>query len=95
MNEYCMIQKGDIMLRELRIKNFKGWQDTGLLKLAPLTIFFGANSSGKSSIGQLLLLLKQSIDSPDRNIVLSTGSDKTPMQFNKLSDLMTDHDLNK
>ncbi|MCR4316670.1 MAG: DUF3696 domain-containing protein [Planctomycetes bacterium] len=48
------------MLRELRFKNFKIWADTGPIKLAPLTLFFGTNSSGKSSISQFLMLLKQS-----------------------------------
>jgi hypothetical protein len=35
------------VLRELRVKNFKAWQDTGRIKLAPLTVLFGPNSSGK------------------------------------------------
>jgi predicted ATPase len=26
--------------------------------MAPITLFFGANSSGKSSIGQLLMMLE-------------------------------------
>jgi len=38
------------MLTKLRIKNFKAWKDTGDIRLAPLTILFGANSSGKSSL---------------------------------------------
>ena len=42
------------MLEKLRIQNFKGWKDTGGIRMAPITLFFGANSSGKSSIGQFL-----------------------------------------
>ena len=38
------------MITELSAQNFKSWQDTGELQFAPLTGFFGANSSGKSSI---------------------------------------------
>jgi len=38
------------MLTHLRLQNFKAWVDTKDIRLAPLTIFFGANSSGKSSI---------------------------------------------
>ena len=38
------------MLERLRIKNFKAWTDTGEIQLAPLTIFFGTNSSGKTSL---------------------------------------------
>ena len=47
------------MLTSLLIKNFKAWQDTGDLKLAPLTVIFGPNSSGKSSLGHFLLALKR------------------------------------
>lgn len=48
------------MLTQWRIKNFKAWQDTGPIKLAPLTVIFGENSVGKSSLGQLLQALKHS-----------------------------------
>ena len=39
------------MLTHLHIKNFKAWKDTGPIRLAPLTVIFGANSAGKSSLG--------------------------------------------
>lgn len=64
------------MLTSLRMKNFKSWADTGKLSLAPLTVFFGANSSGKSSLLQMLLLLKQTAESRDRNLVLRTNAEK-------------------
>jgi predicted ATPase len=47
----------------LRIWNFKRFEDTGEVPLAPLTVLLGRNSSGKSSITQPLLLLKQTIES--------------------------------
>ena len=49
------------MITHIQMKNFKSWQDSGQVKLAPLTGFFGTNSSGKSSLLQMLLLLKQTI----------------------------------
>ena len=52
------------MITELSAQNFKSWRETGSLHLAPLTGFFGANSSGKSSLLQLLLLLKQTVERP-------------------------------
>ena len=52
------------MITELGARNFKSWQDTGKLQFAPLTGFFGANNSGKTSILQFLLLLKQTTESP-------------------------------
>lgn len=50
------------MIKKLRIKNFKCWQDTDDIRLAPLTLLFGTNSSGKSSIGQFLLMLKRTAE---------------------------------
>ncbi len=62
------------MFTEIRMTNFKSWRDTGAVRMAPLTAFFGANSSGKSSLLQMLLLLKQTAESNDRGLVLKTGS---------------------
>ena len=52
------------MITELSAQNFKSWENTGLLQMAPLTAFFGANSSGKTSIFQTLLMLKQTMERP-------------------------------
>lgn len=65
------------MLTHLRIKNFKAWKDTGPLRLAPLTIIFGANSAGKSSLGHLLMTLKQTVLSTDRKRPLHLGDEKS------------------
>ncbi len=62
------------MLKKLRVKNFKAWRDSGDLRLAPLTVLFGVNSAGKSSLGHLLLCLKQTTESVDRKIVLELGN---------------------
>jgi AAA15 family ATPase/GTPase len=64
------------MLTQIHAKNFKSWADTGQLRIAPLTGFFGTNSSGKSSLLQLLLLLKQTAEARDPNIVLKTQGGK-------------------
>ncbi len=47
------------MLHELRVANFKSFQDSGQVELSPLTVIVGANSSGKSSIIQAILLAAQ------------------------------------
>ena len=49
------------MITHIRMKNFKSWKDSDKVELAPLTGFFGTNSSGKSSLLQMLLLLKQTV----------------------------------
>lgn len=53
------------MLTKLRIVNFKCLQDTGELDIRPLTFLVGPNSSGKSSVLQMLLMLRQTVDSMD------------------------------
>ena len=79
------------MITELRAQNFKSWQDTGTLQFAPLTGFFGANSSGKTSILQVLLMLKQTIESSDRNRVLHFGDDRSLVDFGTFHDLLYTH----
>lgn len=81
------------MLKSLRIKNFKAWKDTGNIELAPLTILFGANSSGKSSLHQFLLMLRQTVESPDRKRVLHTGDPRTPVDLGSYSQLVRNGDV--
>ncbi|MBF0610610.1 MAG: DUF3696 domain-containing protein [Magnetococcales bacterium] len=76
------------MLRKLRIQNFKGWKDTGNITMAPITLFFGANSSGKSSIGQFLMMLKQTVESSDRRAVLFPGDHNTAVQLGSYQDMV-------
>ncbi len=46
----------------LRIKNFKSLRNETSIELKPITILIGSNSSGKSSIIQFLLLIKQTLE---------------------------------
>jgi predicted ATPase len=43
-----------------RVKNFMAFADTGWIAIKPLTLLFGQNSSGKSTILKALMFLKQS-----------------------------------
>lgn len=79
------------MITELRAQNFKSWQDTKTLQFAPLTGLFGANSSGKTSILQILLMLIQTTESPDRNRVLHLGDDRALVDFGTFQDLLYTH----
>ena len=79
------------MIKELQVQHFKSWRDTGRLRLAPLTVFFGTNSSGKTSILQLLLMLKQTVESSDRKRVLHTGDDMSMVDLGTYSDLIFGH----
>src|SRR5271167_2396479 len=49
-------------IAEIRVAGFKSISDEHRIEIRPLTILAGANSSGKSSIMQPLLLLKQTLE---------------------------------
>lgn len=80
------------MLNQLRIQNFKGWKDTGTIRLAPISLFFGANSSGKSSIGQFLMMLKQTVESPDRKAVFYPGGKNSAVQLGSYQEMVFHRD---
>ena len=51
-------------LRAITVEGFKSIDHEQTIDLRPLTILAGANSSGKSSMIQPLLLLKQTLEAP-------------------------------
>ena len=82
------------MITELSTQNFKSWQDTGKLQFAPLTGFFGANNSGKTSILQLLLLLKQTVERPPEwNEPLYFGTPGSPVNLVDFDTIIHRHNL--
>ena len=81
------------MLTYLNIKNFKAWKDTGPIRLAPLTVIFGANSAGKSSLGHLLLALKQTTLSVDRKRPLHLGDENALIDLGTFAECLHNHDL--
>ena len=79
------------MLTELSMKNFKSWKSIESMRLAPITGLFGNNSSGKSSILQMLLLIKQTIESSDRAQVLEFGDEKSLTNLGSFHDTVYAH----
>jgi energy-coupling factor transporter ATP-binding protein EcfA2 len=70
------------MFTQLRLTNFKAWKHTEPVALKAVTMLLGANSSGKSTLIQSLLLLKQTVRSPDRTVHLNLGGDEVNDLFN-------------
>lgn len=58
------------MLTAYDIANFKAFADEQRVTLRPITLIYGQNSSGKSSLLQSLLMLKQTIESAENPEVL-------------------------
>ena len=78
------------MITHIRVKNFKSWRDSDIVELAPLTGFFGANSSGKSSLLQMLLLLKQTIGKDE---VLFFGDEKSLVNLGNFQEVIHGHEV--
>jgi predicted ATPase len=77
------------MLNRLRFTNFKSWPEADLA-CGRITGVFGTNSSGKTSLLQFLLLLKQTKEATDRAIALELNGDF--VQLGTIRDAIYKHD---
>ncbi len=82
------------MLRKIGLQNFKCWQALDI-DLAPITLFFGSNSSGKTAILQSLLLLKQTARGFDPDQHINFGGENDFVKFGSYQDLVFGHDIGK
>ena len=81
------------MITHIRMKNFKSWADSGEVQLAPLTGFFGTNSSGKSSLLQMLLLLKQTTERKDTDEVIYFGNESSLVNLGSFNEVIHGHNV--
>jgi len=82
------------MIKHLNVKNFKAWESLDI-SFGKVTGIFGTNSSGKSSLLQMLLLLKQTKNTPDRNIVLDFGDADKLINLGTYHDVIHKHDIER
>ena len=78
------------MLKRMKIGNFKAWKAADL-EFGRITGFFGTNSAGKSSLLQMLLLLKQTKNATDRGLVLDFGSPTDLANLGTFNDVVHRH----
>jgi hypothetical protein len=57
-----------VELNLLTFQNFQGFKGNQHAKVAPLTLIFGPNASGKSSTGRALRVFKQTVELPDQTV---------------------------
>jgi len=62
------------MLLEYQISNFKSFSGPVNIPIKPITLIFGPNSSGKSSIFQSLLMLKQTFEEGKGEVLVPRGN---------------------
>jgi len=63
------------MISKIHLKNFKALRDTGEREIKPLTFLVGPNSSGKTSLIQAILALRQTVRSQDPHTPLILDDD--------------------
>ncbi|WP_294539409.1 DUF3696 domain-containing protein [uncultured Rhodoblastus sp.] len=79
------------MLANVKFTNFKSWPRLDM-PCGKITGIFGANSSGKTSFIQFLLMLKQTKDATDRATALELNGDL--VQLGTIADAIHRHSLN-
>lgn len=80
------------MLGSLDLRNFRSWREAKV-EFAPITGLFGTNSSGKSSLLQFLLMLKQTREERDRSTVLQLNGPY--VELGQYSDVINGGDIDK
>ena len=83
------------MLKSLEIENFKTFGKRIHVDFAPITLIFGENSAGKSSILQSLNLLKQTRESREYGASLLPRTENGFVDLGSFQELLYDHELER
>ena len=83
------------MLHSLQLENFKAFGERVCIPFAPITLIFGENSAGKSTILQALNLLKQTRESRETGALLLPRAENGIVDLGSFKELLFDHDLER
>ena len=83
------------MLQSLELENFKAFGERARIPFAPITLIFGENSAGKSSILQALNLLKQTRESRETGALLLPRTENGIVDLGSFQEMIFDHDLER
>ena len=83
------------MLKAIELENFKAFGERNRIEFAPITLIFGENSAGKSSILQALNLLKQTRQNRDIGALILPRTDGGIVDLGGFRELVFDHDLSR
>ncbi len=83
------------MLQSLELENFKAFGERARIPFAPITLIFGENSAGKSTILQALYLLKQTWWSRDTGAPLLPRANSGIIDLGSFQEMLYNHDLNR
>ena len=77
------------MLTELKLTNFRLFDDEVTIRFRPITVLIGRNSSGKSTIIKFLLMLSQSMGPGKPNFLSPEGDSVSLGSFRQLKNSLT------
>lgn len=80
------------MLRSIELQNFKCFGEPARIPIAPITLIFGQNSAGKSSILQAFYLLMQTRRCGDGDIPLLFRAENGLADLGNFEELVYDHE---
>lgn len=83
------------MLKAIELENFKAFGERNRIEFAPITLIFGENSAGKSTILQALSLLKQTRQSREHGALLLPRTEGGIVELGGFQELVFDHDLRR
>lgn len=83
------------MIDSLLLENFKAFGQSTEIDLAPITLFFGENSAGKSSILHALNLLKQTQRARETGVALLPRAEDAISDLGSFRELVFDHDWDR
>ena len=80
-------------LRKIEIENFKGISSRQTIELKPITLLFGPNSAGKSTILQSLQYVREVLERDNANADHTIGGGE--MDLGGFANFVNDHDTSK
>jgi len=83
------------MLKSLELENFKAFGERTKIELAPITLIFGENSAGKSTILQALNLLKQTREAREFGAPLLPRVEGGITDLGSFQELLFGHELTR
>jgi hypothetical protein len=83
-----------MIIKALTIENFKGIREPVRVEFKPITLLFGANSAGKSTIVQALHYVREILERNNVDADRSTGADES-FDLGGFQNLVHNHDLSR
>ena len=81
------------MITNITVEKFKGFGDRASISVAPLTLIYGQNSAGKSSIIHSAALIKKTTEESNADSSEALIADGSLVSLGSFEDMVNGHDL--